>query len=213
MDRDSVLVIIGTALVITLIGLLAISVLEYRPLQLPQGGVKTTSFMWGDVYVPERISTVRYEVIEIYQGDMKKTVGLYSVNKNPDGSYLIDITTYDGTMASNVTAQMKIDSLSYSCVAKYYSTKTLTCSEPFGDENTELAARILPNNLKKTDVLETIGVESVTYKSEVYQAVKLSKGGIYVWVAQELPLPVRIEIHDNSLDSEKITIANLKSFE
>lgn len=213
MERDSVLVIIAVAIVIALLGMTVISLFAYKPLPLPASSAFGQHFTWGDVYVLESISKARYEVLSIYDGNMDSVIGIYTVSRNPDGSFTIDILTYDGTVASNVSAQMRIDSHTYSCMSKYYGARALACAEALEDSKIELAASILPNRFRKTDVLDTVGVESAIYKGDIYQAVRLRRGDVSVWVVKELPLPARIEMHDLSTGQERITIANLKSYE
>jgi len=213
MDRSSILIIVGIALAIALVGLAIISLFTYNAPPLPVSGASVQQFTWEDVFMPERISKMRYEIISIYGSDANRTVGIYTINKGADGNFVISIVTYDGVVASSQLAEIKIDPYTYSCISKYYGDKVLGCNDRFDNYDVEVAAHILPNRMRRTEALDVVGVESIAYKGEVYQAIKLQKGGVYVWIAKEIPLPARIEIHDADGVAGATIIANLKSYE
>ncbi|MEM3364772.1 MAG: hypothetical protein QXS93_04680 [Candidatus Micrarchaeia archaeon] len=211
MGKDTIITIIAAAVIISVLGIILISLFSYTPPALPSGNKKASAFSWNDVYKIEAVSKARYNIISMANGEMNKSEVLLTFSKNPDGTALIDIVVYDGIVQSTTSAGIKIDTVTFSCVSKYYGAEVIQCNKPYPDAEVQLATYVLPQLMRKYDILDIVVVESAIYKGNVYEAVRLRKENIDMWIVKDVPIPVRIVLSDN--ENKKYVIANLQSYE
>ncbi|MHA1859558.1 MAG: hypothetical protein ACTSVF_00435 [Candidatus Asgardarchaeia archaeon] len=163
---------------------------------------KTSSFLWGDVYKPEGVSTARYSITVIKDGEQEDFDAVLIFDDNT-----VSITTYFNNKRCESDGKIVFSDLNYRCLEKFIDGKKIDCKQSFGDELLDYSSIILPTFMDKDIPLTPSSVEMIYYAKSNYEGVRLHDTDTDVWVSKVSPLPVRIVTKDEGIT----IIANLKT--
>ncbi len=212
-EHREIAYIIGIALVISMIGIMLLGIFSYKPPEIGSSQGTSAEFKWGEVYDINNIKGYKYELINIYDDSLERASVLYYKTRDEEGNIKMQIITFDEIKQRDVEAFVVVNPSTYNCIKKYFNGKSIECSQKFGDSKTDLGEYALPTLLDKNDEFSKSSMDNIVYNQKYFEAVKLetqkNSMRIYVWVAEGISLPARIEIVKS--DGSHI-IANLKSY-